>query len=193
MMGEGMGEMMAGGMGGMMGGLGGMMGGMGGGGMGGGMGAGIGSMIRQGVMANAMNTINEATHFIVGPQANPDQVLINFAMAQRRPPSTMTEMFRYLPHFQRIAKSAYGPWLLSIASDSPANAGKNTTSTTGTTGGKTLAQLEKELDAVIMERAIQYMDQQQTGQRPAAAAPMGMASMGMMIPAMIQGIQGAYM
>lgn len=198
----------------MGGGLGAMMGG-GGMGFGGGIGTGIGSMIRQQAMAGAMDRINEAVHFIVGSQASPDNELLQFALGQRGPPTTMMQMMAYLPHMQRIARATYGAWLADMAKQTaatPAAAEGGTASpTSGTsitastvanstlpTGGKTLAELQTDLDAVIMERSVMYMDRNisQGGGGNGGVGGMGganMAQLGTMIPAMIQGIQAMYM
>ncbi|XP_045198889.2 uncharacterized protein LOC123553208 [Mercenaria mercenaria] len=200
MMGGAIGEMMAGGG---MAGLGAMMGGggmaglggmMGGGGSMGGMGTGIGAMVRQRAMANAVNMVTEAVHFIVGPQASPDQPLLDYVKTQTSPPRNMMQMMGYLPHMQRIARKLYGPWLAASASSTKATANQGTgNATNAAPAGKSLVQLQADLDTIVMQRAIEYMNRPQTQQAAAGAGAGAMGAISAMIPMMVQGITAQYM
>jgi hypothetical protein len=170
---------------------------MGGNGAGAENGAGAGNGNGNGLPPIAANMIRqqvtEAVHYIVGPEAKPDQAIIAYATTQGRVPSTMFEMLPYMPYLQKIALTSYGPWLEAEAAAPPSTNGTNpaTGPTDPAVKAKNLVSLKKALEATVMRRAVAYMNRPQT-QQAAAGAGM-MAAMGRMIPNMIRGIAAQYM
>lgn len=149
-------------------------------------GGGLGSMMSGMAFSPGRSMVSEslsrAVNFIVGPHAQPTQELVDFAMNRFGPPRDMQQFLQYIPIFQRIARSSYGPTLARMAS--PVTSATITGNAhNSTVSGRSLAQLYTDLDNMIFERSMQWLQQPEAPQ--AMDAGSRWATAWMMIPFMM--------